>query len=209
VGSDLPTGNAKTLSWKDVETAANEAFHIWGGSPELRWAREAWDALIRAGLATYENEVERCEAAIRFMALAALYHDFCERAWDEGVSPDYLSWAEELRILPFRMGQLVGREEGFLDDSHEVEHNALKFLADRAREEIVPALREGFHDIWPGPWSTSSGLFIALWRSREPKPDPSDPDEEIETDWEVVNTEITGGKLQAFAWLEDGCPPIL
>jgi hypothetical protein len=53
----------KTLRWGDVEGVAKEAFSVWVDHPELKWAKRAWKIIIRAGLAAYSNEDERCEAA--------------------------------------------------------------------------------------------------------------------------------------------------
>ena len=64
------------LSWEDVESVAKQAFSIWEDQPELKRAKQAWEIIIEAGLATYSHEDERCEAAIRFLALCGIYHDF-------------------------------------------------------------------------------------------------------------------------------------
>lgn len=90
---------AKTLTWNDVADAADLAFNIWVGQPELRWAKQAWELIIKAGLATYTNELERCKAVTRFLALGGLYHDFCKVAWDEKDEPNYVERIELLRAL--------------------------------------------------------------------------------------------------------------
>ena len=44
---------------------------------------------------------------IRFMALASMYGEFSEMAWDERFELEYVCWAEEIGINPFRIGKLV------------------------------------------------------------------------------------------------------
>jgi hypothetical protein len=41
------------------------------------------------------------------MALASMYGEFSEMAWDERFELEYVCWAEEIGINPFRIGKLV------------------------------------------------------------------------------------------------------
>ncbi len=205
-----------TLTWDDLEPAADKAFSIWVGQPELRWAKEAWQILTGAGLADYEDDLQRHRAIIWFLALAGIYSDWCDVAWDEYSAPQYGDWIEDLEVSAFRIGQLVGAEDD--DGSEESDDtslvlDALTRLADGARPDVVKALLAHFE--------SESGLFLSLWRSREPQDEPDDLDldeddddweddeaewEEAETDDEILN-EVTGSKLQAFAWISQGCLP--
>ena len=191
----------KVLTWADVLPAAEKAFAIWMDHPERHWAKAAWKVLVRAGLAAYANEAERCQVVIRFIALAGLYHDFCQEAW--GLPSHgyhlYLDWAQELSITPLRVGQLLGRDPTWDKDYSEDElvPGALKALTDRAREEVHSALLEGFGGI--------SLLFASLWRSNDaPR---GQEGWTPETDDEILN-EATGDKVVAFGWVEEGCCPI-
>src|SRR2546429_185370 len=103
--------SAKVLAWSEVSPAAEMAFAIWLGHPELEWACSAWKVLVRAGLATYRNERQRCHVVIRLLALGGLYHDFCAIGWEEYIEPEYVHWAQELGVTAFRVGQLVGRDD--------------------------------------------------------------------------------------------------
>jgi hypothetical protein len=217
----------RTLEWPDIEPAAREAFSIWVGQPELHWARQAWNLIVRAGLASYSGELERCRVGIRFLALGALYHDFCRIAWDESVPPEYEEWAGELEITPFRVGQLVGEQPDWDDDVDEQIEDALRFLANSERSRIFRALCDGF--------GGTSALFVSLWRSsRDPlsesrvehpseadeqraldfgtEPD-AEPDEEAdeeageETDDEILN-DVTAEKMAGFEWVEGGCEAV-
>jgi hypothetical protein len=63
-----------------VKEALEEVFE---GEHERRWANAAWAALIQRGFADYSNELERCEAAIKFIAFAEFYKDWKAVAYDE------------------------------------------------------------------------------------------------------------------------------
>jgi hypothetical protein len=205
-----------TLTWDDLEPAADKAFSIWVGQPELRWAKDAWQILTDAGLADYAGDLDRHRAIIRFLALAGIYSDWCDAAWDEYSEPWYSHWCEDLEISAFRIGQLVGAEDD--DGSEECDDaslvaDALTQLADDARPEVAEALLAHF--------GNESGLFLSLWRSRELQHDQSDVDlDEDDDDWEddagdwaeaesddEILNEVTGSKLQAFAWISEGCLP--
>jgi len=203
-----------TLTWDDLELAANQAFSIWVDQPELHWAKAAWQILTDAGLADYVGDLDRHRAIIRFLALAGIYSDWCDAAWDEYSAPQYYDWIEDLEISAFRLGQLVGAEDD--DGSDESDDaslisDALTQLVDDARPEVVEALLAHF--------GNESGLFLSLWRSLEPQSDQDDANhdeddddwEEDEGDWEEAETDdeilndVTGLKLRAFLWINEGC----
>lgn len=205
------------LEWDDVQPAAERGFSIWSGGSDLQWAKRAWGALVRAGLASYHGELDRCRIAVRFLALVGIYSDFCLAAFDEDAPPDYADLAAELDVSPFRVGQLAGEDDAWdePDDEGTLVEDVLRSLADAARPEIVPTLRDAFGGV--------SGLFVALWRTASdddsgeaPGADreedggdadrADDPDVVRETDEEILN-DTTPEKLAALAWLEEGCDP--
>ncbi len=57
--------------------------------------------------------------SLRLLGLADYYYNFCKIYRDEPLEPDYLNWAEELSIAPFRLGQLVGAETALNDEADE------------------------------------------------------------------------------------------
>jgi hypothetical protein len=229
--SEPPTSDGLTLDWADFEEVAAQAFSIWVGQPELRWAREAWEILGRAGLSRYHGERERATVAIRFLALAGFYHDFCEIAWEEYSEPEYDEWATSLGVSPFRVGQLIADAADFdeddTDDDGDDVSAAVRYLAEQERPRVVRALRNAY--------GGTSGLFLALWRSCRPEAvqktraepaenrsgDPQqleleefddeegeDEDEfDEETDDEILN-DATAEKMAAFEWLEEGGPTV-
>ncbi len=183
---------AGKLEWSEVEDVAQTAFRIWVDGSELAWARQAWEALVAAGLTDYTNDRDRARVAVRFFALAGLYHDFCCVAWEECVEPDYEEWAAELGVSPFHIGQLAGTAGNYED-----EKEALQQLAEMARDEVVPVLLNRFGGV--------SELFVELWRtSQGDADDEAGEDEFTETDDDILNY-VTPGKGAAFMWIDQGC----
>lgn len=192
------------LGWPAVEGAARELFNVWMDTSEMRWAEESWALLGQAGLTQYENDVGRCQAAIYLLTLATLYRDFCFLAWDE-YAPLELDWgADLLDISPLRVGQLVGTGDDAVDDGDDAQalEAALGRLVSDARLPVLATLFQRYGGV--------TGLFIALWRSAEPDYDPSPQMSLFEArereldDWDVVNDDITWGKLRAYEWLAGG-----
>jgi hypothetical protein len=112
---EVPERNRGSLTCEEVKGALERAFP---DAHERLWVKEAWAALIKLGLADYSNEMERYEAAIRFIAFAGFYKDWqaqteeCDRAFNYG---EILA---DLNLTSFRLGQLIGRRSDFLDDSN-------------------------------------------------------------------------------------------
>lgn len=172
--------------------------------------------------------MERCEAAINLIALIEFYKDWLATAGGEERVFRYNDLATALGLLPFRLGQLVGRsdlpdEPDFnacdgLDDE-ELFRKAIFHLEMKARPEVVSALKEHYGEI--------SGLFVALWNSdRDPRPDDYEKNREEyedarnllirlnnwqppyqETDDEILN-DVTDEKMHLWTWLDQGAEPL-
>jgi hypothetical protein len=108
----------RTYSWLDVKNVATEAFSVWADQPELTWAEKAWQMVVTSGLANYDSELSRCEVAIRFIALAGIYRNFCEQAFEESGSTRslYYDWSGQFEVPSFRIGQLIGRQADWETD---------------------------------------------------------------------------------------------
>lgn len=175
------------LTWTDLSPAGHEIFHIWTDrqAEELHWASSAWTALQRAGLTSYSSEVEKTLVLIRLITLAAMYHEFADRAWQEIFSPDYLQWADELQIDENHVDDLLGSDELRDPVDHDLFGERLQFLVNLSRHEIYKALVAYFGD--------DSGIFTALWKIQEPEED----------DYFILN-EVTLDKMAAFDWIRQG-----
>ncbi|MDZ7697625.1 MAG: hypothetical protein U5R49_12140 [Deltaproteobacteria bacterium] len=185
----------KTVKWDDVLPAAEVAFSIWVGQPEIRWAKEAWGHIIKAELANYANGLEYCKVCLRFLALADIYYDWCSIVWDE--DHDYstiLVASEDFEISPFRLGQLVGPnkmlEDNATEDGFVIE--AICPLVSAVRVEVVQAILSGFGD--------ATGLFISLLNS-----DKAKREETITGNWELNDVEFSW--INAYSWIDQGCRP--
>lgn len=198
------------LSWDDVRPVADQIFSIWVDQPELKWAKQAWEIIIQEGLADYSNENERCEAAIRFLALCGIYYDFCQIAFEEHNELYYGNWAEELEVPPIRVGLRLGYNPGdwinLYEDEEELFREGIKYLADQARAEVWKALCKGFGQLDGRKEGNEADLFLSLWKSNWSDFDQDEDDEEDgrETDWEILN-DITEGKAAAYEWISSEC----
>ena len=183
------------LSWDELTDVADEAFNIWSGHPELRWAEEAWGILGEAGLTTYTTPLARARVACRFFALAAIYLDFCYLAYDEDVDANYEGWATLLELHPFHIGQLVGPDLDFIDTYGDLDINdAVRLLAKNERRVVYDALLAHYGSV--------SALFIALSRTCEI--DEDEDEDSRARDWRLVN-DISFAGVEAFTWLSERC----
>jgi len=209
---DSDRNGKRVLEWSDLEECAQSAFDVWVGQPELSWAREAWESLARQGLASYINELEKCRAKIRFLALAGIYHDWCYIAWDETVNPAYSSWADTLEVGAFRVGQIVGigcPEIDNRDDCEQVFENGLRHVIAEERQQVFNALVRAHSGI--------DALFVSLWNSNkwnadlneaDSEEDGHDPASQKEDPYEILNSDVNE-KGPAYAWLDQGADALL
>ncbi len=201
---EVVSSESNTLTWSDVEDAAELAFrgfeHPGLEFGALEWANQAWEILIQAGLATYSinDELERSQVVIRFLALADFYLEFCSVAWEESHEPNYRLWADTLDIIHYDAKELISSDSDstfYDDDEYELDNDDLKKLADNVRREVLSALLKTFN---------LSGLFVFLWRSNRPETD-EDGCVPYETDSEILDCNITLQKNSAYKWLTQQC----
>jgi hypothetical protein len=170
----------------------------------LDFAKKSWLKIVDAGLAIYKNDLERVQAALRFIALCDLYRDFHEITFDKFNEPDYELWAEELKISEFRLGQLLCSDKRFLDEDSDftIKINAVHYLSNKFREEVFNELKKAYRN--------EKVLFFELYKTSYPDPEEYlnyGDNYEPETYEDVVN-EIIPKKERAFLWLSDGCQPL-
>jgi hypothetical protein len=187
------------IGWERFADVAEELFKVLGRS-ELAWARQAWECLAKAGLADATTELDRHRVAIRFIAVASVYREFCAFAWKKNTRSHYAEWAVFLDLNSLRIGQLLGekatlpekaKEERLLDE-------AVAILANRERPQLHKAL--------VGAWGGVSKLFISMWRTRErPEGGPGKP-EPRETD-DVILNDLSFEKIDAFEFVSKGFVP--
>jgi hypothetical protein len=185
----------ENLTWNELQPTLNLSDSVWDGEEKKAWARKAWSLLSKAKLTQYATGVERAEVVVRFLALTGIFADFYEIAFQDGFEPEYTELAESLDLSPLRVGQLIGRDANCdgQDDS-ELYSDALRQLASEARGEVCRALIEGF--------GNAPGLFISLWRSNSYY-----ADEDIVSDDDIVNSDLTPEKHIAYEWITEGCYP--
>lgn len=199
------------VEWEDIETIARELFKIWEGRPELSWARHAWGALDSAGLTSYSTEVERSQCLIRLLVLAAIYHEFCVRAFGEG---DSGGWQEVVdladltgdgfpRFDAFTLGQLAERSGIDVDNGPDVDGNVmgevLHELTVAEHPTVVQALLRTASQA--GLQTVEARVFAELWLSGDSEIAYPITDDEVS---DIVNHDLTAGKNSAHEWLVDG-----
>jgi hypothetical protein len=52
-------------------------FNVWIDGTELKWAKEAWKHLAKAGLTEATTILEITATKLRLVTLARIYHEFC------------------------------------------------------------------------------------------------------------------------------------
>jgi hypothetical protein len=189
------------VGWEDVERIAEEAFTIWVGYPERRWAKRAWSCLIDAQLADGSDPLERLRAYVRFLVLASLYRDWCAIVWDEPYDDEACDWLSAVDVNPVHVGQLLGRGVTVPDDLDASLDEALSFLMARERTAVVKVLVEGFGGV--------DALFVELWRSNSEPDEPilldvDEGEEHAESDADILN-DLTAEKMAGYEWLTEGC----
>jgi hypothetical protein len=209
--------------WEDISSDAEPMFRVWTEGRELQWAKECWEALAKRGLTSYSDELERTVVLVRLLTLAGIYLDFCELAFDEIHDAGYTMWAHNLGLTTLRIVQCVDPQlsENELADDDELLEDAINNLMGKARSDIREVLRSRFGD--------DALLFVSLWNTVEYDRSESDTTvtgdsrdaesendeqrndriEEGRIDWRegadcILNGEITGRTLAAFAWIEQG-----
>lgn len=79
-----------------------------------------------------------------------------------------MTWASDLEVSTFRIGQLLGDQEYVSgEDDEELCLSALQTLTEAERDTVRDALLTGFGGI--------DGLFLSLWRINHPAPVPKPP----------------------------------
>jgi hypothetical protein len=178
------------MAWADIESLADEVFHVWSGQPELKWAKCAWDMLDQAGLTAYRNAVQKYAVQFRLLVLSGIYSDFCDRAFDE---PSEIGYSMEFELDRFVGGQLWARRPDLkFDDELDDDGDILNTLVETHRGEVVRALVKGF--------GSDTALYASLWKSKDAN--DADADQEDGNDDTFVCEAPQG---RAYEWVSEGC----
>ena len=182
-------------SWAQVAEVAEEAFKVLGRQ-ELIWARHAWDQLDHAGLIEHGSELARHRTAVRFLALASIFREFCHLAWKKRVTANLYDWAVFLELQPVRIGQLLGPDARLPKKGKDTD------ILSAALEILVERERPVLHEALLAAYGSASKLFIAMWRVRE-------SDDQVkglaprESDDEIVN-DLSFEKIDAYEFVSKG-----
>jgi hypothetical protein len=122
---------------------------------EQAWLNKAWGMLAEEGLVTFEVEPERTQVAIRAMALALMYLDFCGKVFEVNTEePPVADWAD---ILGLTQEMLIAKSNHLCQKSYTIQdleeegeeflYNMIVELSNYARDEVFDALVNNFGDI--------------------------------------------------------------
>ena len=179
------------VKWDEIETAAAKMFNVWIDGAEVKWAKEAWKHLAKAGLTEATTILEITATKLRLVTLARIYQEFSGFAWDENPEPplDYL--AEDLEIDPVALGILAGKADpNDFEDLTEDDYllgAALQTVTDSQRQEIFECLRTAYGDDFR--------LYSRLWHTRSAL---------AERDSEGDEFELTGANSSALEYVRNG-----
>lgn len=216
------------FQWIDGDATANDCLRVWTNGSEWQWAQEAWKHLEDAGLAQCDTPKQYVLSAARFMALCRFYLDWA--SFHDGPHEGTIYWCgQDGPLQPFYLGQLLADEE--VDDLDErgfssgeaLEFNALKLLIERERGNIVPVLLNAFG----GDMELHQALARTLRPPVEERPNGSsslpiaileeneagqfaltfdDQEEQWEDEEDFDDSEANADSMQAFEWIQSGCP---
>lgn len=184
------TQGLRQVEWSEVQGLAGRIFSTGPEDAQLRWAEEAWSLVTSGGLAAYSNGFERCEALVRFLALAEIYLDFSGRAWPNSRKFAYLDWGKEIGLDLLQIVLMIGPEEVLdpVEGEEELFAQGLKTLLARARPDLITLLQRESGGYKP--------LFLSLWKTTHPGQVLSVPE---------IFKSLTPAEHEALRWLEQTC----
>jgi hypothetical protein len=194
------------VEWDDIETIARDLFNVWVGAPELSWARHAWGALDSAGLTTYSTNIERSQCLFRLLVLAAIYREFCVRAFDEGDSGDWREVVALASLVGYKTSPFDSVALRALAEQHDIDTDddfaAEKSVMSEILAELTVAEHQTVVQALLRKWSEAR-VFAELWVSSEAEIAYPITDDAVAG---IVNHDLTASKHKAYEWLTEGLP---
>ncbi|MDE0694444.1 MAG: hypothetical protein OXH76_01255 [Boseongicola sp.] len=206
--SRLP--KTQVLGWDQVREFFEEHGCVAIGHPEIRWYREAWDALDKAGLTSttefQQSELAQTALKLRAICLLVMYLGMYQAAGSHSGLGGHFNEHEDVSLYLDSLGVQMqdvwqlACASGFLEtdattfwDDEETDDGQLAEIAmDLVRDEnrpIFDALVE-HHD-------GNIALFVSLWNSRVP-PEDAEPVESV-----VDPGQMPHEKLDVWAYVEE------
>ena len=203
--------DAERLPWSEVEGFFREHGCVIVDAPELRWYRESWGALEKAGLTSAvefrEFGLDRTVPRLRAVCLLAMYLGMYQAAGESSELGGYFSdhpgcsWyldslnvdVEDVRELARMAGALETGAESYWADEDVDEEAIYELAAESVAEETGPIFA-ALVDHHGG----TTELFVSLWRSRSTS-DEVAPAEDI-----ADSVRLGDGKPEVRAYVEQG-----
>lgn len=218
----MPDSDPKIVRWEELKPAAEVMFDVWVDRREMQWAADVWAKLTERRLTHYHSYEERMRVLTRFFALGGIYRDFCRLARDEYAQPTYGVWASEIGLgaSDFAATKAPTADDDLSDDDgEEVNHwlddeeeALIEAAANEARPDVVEALLDAFggqNELFALMYRTtiSDAALTKQWYDEDLEDYIDEPLDEEEILDSILNN-MTDEKLDAFAWIGEGCYPI-
>ena len=194
--------------WDTLLPVAGEAFRVWGDrDPAVAWAATAWRTLAKASLVPDDGSTrDGAIALVTLLALANVYRDFCQAAFDESSYIDTLAFAAEQSTVPdVAIARLAGEQDIPWSDEYESKYEMIEGLIAWRRPAVTAALlrQSGPEQMLRELWLTC--LTSDVFEDADGEPVSEEQRKEILAEpWNIGN----GTPMTALSWLMDGCPPM-
>ena len=205
--------STRLISFDEIKQAANKIIGgVWLTNRNKEFAKLCWKIFEDSNLTCYSNEVERMKVYMRLISIGRIYREFHGILEDEYIEPEYEEWTGLLNITNFRLGQIVGMNENFLEEEDEFQNylNAMNYLSNQFRPEVYEALVKGLKG--------KEYLFLELYNTSlkegnelndiDDENEVSENSNQVPTISEVLgDNDISNSKFEAYTWVIDGCYP--
>ena len=207
----VPSLDTNLLQWSQVEDFFREHGCVVVDAPELRWYRESWGAMEKAGLndtvELEKLELDRMVLRLRAVCLLSMYLGIYQAAGEFSELGGFFSDhpgcfcylhslnmdIEDIWTLVRRAGLLETEEEGYREGNDTGDE-----LLEELTMELVSNETDAIFEALVDHYGSKIQLFVSIWRSRT----VSGEDESLE---EIVNTFRFGdGKLEVWRYVEEG-----
>jgi hypothetical protein len=195
--------NSLQLEWDEVRPVVEEIFSVWSSDSNLLLAQHAWEELAAAGRTGDESDLGRSEAIIGILAFGAYYREFCTYAFDEGSVGEWREWITSSLIgaRPLLDASVLGEPADQPADAPDDEFTEDPLAVSGELRDIVRAECPGIIRVLQDRWGMAR-FFASLYATEHWDFDGYPlSDEAID---EIVNEDVTGSKLQAWSWVDNG-----
>jgi len=158
------------IKWEEIENEALKIFAVSNYKPPIEWIKSAFKILDKVHMFSYQGEISRYKAIIRFMVIARIFHGFCNRFWDTvDEAAEFNDWWDVFGLSPIMLTQLYFELPNYKSLEAQIasqeDDNTLfdiiQELIDSEREQVLNALDKGFDEELKKPMGLLRSLYHA------------------------------------------------